>query len=149
MANEIQNEFFGAIRAIVEANPIATFDKTIIEMVKQKEDNDKKLLSLEILIGILSMIILLGFTISAAYIEMTDWLKVCLIVSGFIICFIGIYFAIKIEQTAGYYKCAKCGNKYVPSFNKVLFAMHFGRTRYMKCPKCCKKSWQKKVISKE
>ena len=124
-------------------------DKTIIEMVKQKEDNDKKLLSLEILIGILSMIILLGFTISAAYIEMTDWLKVCLIVSGFIICFIGIYFAIKIEQTAGYYKCAKCGNKYVPSFNKVLFAMHFGRTRYMKCPKCCKKSWQKKVISKE
>ncbi|MBE5754285.1 MAG: helix-turn-helix transcriptional regulator [Clostridiales bacterium] len=124
-------------------------DKTIIEMVKQKEDNDKKLLSLEILIGILSMIILLGFTISAAYIEMADWLKVCLIVSGFIICFIGIYFAIKIEQTAGYYKCAKCGNKYVPSFNKVLFAMHFGRTRYMKCPKCGKKSWQKKVISKE
>ena len=124
-------------------------DKTIIEMVKQKEDNDRKLLSLEILIGVLSMIILLGFTFCAAYIEMQDWLKVCLIISGFIICFIGIFFAIRIEQTAGYYECAKCGHKHVPTFSSVLWAMHYGRTRYMKCPNCGKRSWQKKVISKE
>lgn len=124
-------------------------DKTIIEMVKQKEDNDRKLLSLEILIGVLSMIILLGFTFCAAYIEMQDWLKVCLIVSSFIICFIGIFFAIRIEQTAGYYECAKCGHKHVPTFSSVLWAMHYGRTRYMKCPNCGKRSWQKKVISKE
>ena len=26
--------------------------------------------------------------------------------------------------------------------------MHVGRTRYMKCPECNEKSWQKKVISK-
>ena len=27
--------------------------------------------------------------------------------------------------------------------------MHYGRTRYMKCPKCNKRSWNKKVISKD
>lgn len=51
-------------------------------------------------------------------------------------------------QLAGYYECRKCNYKYIPSYNSVLFAMHTGRTRYMKCPHCGKKSWQKKVISK-
>ena len=54
-----------------------------------------------------------------------------------------------IEQTAGYYKCGKCGHCYVPTYGSVLGAMHYGRTRYMKCPECHKRSWQKKVLSKE
>ena len=36
-----------------------------------------------------------------------------------------------------------------PTYKAINLAMHMGRTRYMRCPKCCKKSWQKKVISKE
>ena len=56
--------------------------------------------------------------------------------------------ALKIEQTAGYYECQKCGHKYIPTFNSVMWAMHFGRTRYMKCPECNKRSWQKKVLKK-
>ena len=30
----------------------------------------------------------------------------------------------------------------------VFLAMHMNRTRYMKCPECGKKSWDKKVINK-
>ena len=58
----------------------------------------------------------------------------------------GMFYLLKIEQKAGYYECNKCHHKYVPTYNKVLWAMHFGRTRYMKCPECNKYSWQKKVI---
>ena len=32
-------------------------------------------------------------------------------------------------------------------FKSVLWAMHVNRTRYLKCPKCEKKSWNKKVLS--
>ena len=124
-------------------------EQNMLEMVKQKEEADKKLLGLEILIGILSMIILLGFTFVASFVEMQAWLRISLIAVGFIVCLIGIGFAIKIEQTAGYYECKKCHHKYVPTYNSVLWAMHFGRTRYMKCPKCNERSWQKKVISKD
>ena len=46
-------------------------------------------------------------------------------------------------------ECKKCGHRYVPTFKAVNLAMHMGRTRYLKCPECGKKSWQKKVISKE
>lgn len=124
-------------------------EKNMLEMVKQKEENDKKLLSVEILIGILSMIILLGFTFAASFFQMEDWLRIVLIVGGFIPCLVGIGFAIRIEQMAGYYECKKCHHKYVPTYNSVLWSMHFGRTRYMKCPKCEKRSWQKKRISKD
>lgn len=124
-------------------------EKLLIEMVKQKEESDKHLLSLEILIGTFSIIILLGFTFAASFFQMEDWLRIVFIIAGFVIGLIGIGFALRIEQTAGYYECKVCGHKYVPTYNSVLWAMHMGRTRYMKCPKCSKMSWQKKVISKD
>ena len=64
----------------------------------------------------------------------------------FIVCML---FALKVEQTAGYYECAKCGHRYVPAYCSVSMAMHVNRTRYMKCPACGKRSWQKKVLNKE
>lgn len=123
-------------------------EKTTLEMVMQKEQTDKKLLMLEIVIGILSIVVLLGFTFIASFVNMEDWLRIVLIVAGFVIAMIGCAFGIMIEQTAGYYECAKCGHRYVPTYSSVFFAMHSGRTRYMKCPKCHKRSWQKKKISK-
>ncbi|MBE6885229.1 MAG: DNA-binding protein, partial [Ruminococcaceae bacterium] len=34
-------------------------------------------------------------------------------------------------------------------YRAVAMAPHMGRTRYMRCPQCEKKSWQKKVLSKD
>lgn len=124
-------------------------EKNLLEMVKQKEEADKKLLHLEILIGIFSIIILLGFVFSAALVPMADWLRIVLIVVGFATAMVGICYAVKIEQTAGYYECAKCAHRYVPTYKSVLMAAHVNRTRYMRCPQCGEKSWQKKVLTKE
>ena len=124
-------------------------EKNLIDMVRKKEEADKHFLALEWVIGCLSVFILLAMSIIAAYIDMPDYLRVIIVLGGLIPCLIGIFFALRIEQTAGYYECKKCGHKHVPTYNQVLWAMHFGRTRYMKCPECEKWSWQKKVISKE
>ncbi len=124
-------------------------EKLILEMAKQKEYTDRSMLSLEILIGIFSMIILLGFTFTAAFVQMEDWLRIVLIIGGFIPFLAACFCAIRIEQTAGYYVCRKCGHRYIPTYSAVLWAPHVNRTRYMRCPKCNEKSWQKKVISKE
>ena len=120
----------------------------LIEMVKQKEESDKKMLLFENVIGALSVVIILGFITIAALIEMEPWIQAILICSGFVIGLIGLFFAIRIEQIAGYYECAHCGHKYVPKYSRVLFSAHVNRTRYMKCPACNKRSWQKKRISK-
>ena len=52
---------------------------------------------------------------------------------------------LKIEQEVGYYKCSNCENKHTPSYKKILLAPHIGRTRYLKCPNCNKRTWNKKI----
>ena len=124
-------------------------ENKILEMIKQKEESDKRLLMLEWVIGILSCIILFVPIFIGALLPMEEWKQLAIIFSGFIPGFVGLCFAMRIEQIAGYYECQHCKHRYVPTYKAVNFAMHMGRTRYMKCPKCGKKSWQKKVISKE
>ena len=124
-------------------------EKKLLEMIKEKEKSDKRLLAIEIVMGVIGVAIMLGLCIFAAYAPLEDWMRVVLIIIGCIPILVLAPFMFKIEQTAGYYKCQKCGNCYVPKYNKMILSMHMGRTRYLKCPKCNEKSWQKKVISKD
>ena len=82
----------------------------------------------------------------AAFINMSDVLRFVLIGVVFVLFIVGMIYALKIEQVAGYYECGKCHHKYVPTYKTVLFAQHINRTRYMRCPKCNQKSWNKKVL---
>ena len=123
-------------------------EKNLLDMVKQKEEDDKKLLRIEILMGILSILPLLISTVIVLIVPMEEWLGSVIVGTSIIPLLIATPFALKIEQTAGYYECKKCHYKYVPKYLSVFGAMHMGRTRYMKCPQCNKRSWQKKVIKK-
>ena len=124
-------------------------EKKLLETIREKERADQKLLMLEVVVGILCIAIFVPLILVAGLVQMEEWLRVVLILVGFLPLLAATPFMIRIEQTAGYYECQECGHRYVPSFKAVFLAMHMGRTRYMKCPKCGKRSWQKKVISKE
>lgn len=124
-------------------------ENLLLEMIKQKEKSDKNMLRSATIIGLFATIILLLLIMIAAVAEIKDWIRVVLVVLGFIIAFVGFFFALKIEQVAGYYQCKKCGHMHVPTYKEVNLAMHMGRTRYLKCPCCNQKSWHKKVIGKK
>lgn len=124
-------------------------EEMLLEMVKEKEERDKMLLIAEVIIGIVSLIPLLIATIFVAYNQsIEEWIRAVMVLTSIIPFLIALPFLIKIEQKAGYYKCSECGHCYIPTFKSVFWAMHMGRTRKMVCPKCGKKSWQKKVIEK-
>ena len=123
-------------------------EENLLEMAKLKEEKDKQLLRLEVVIGYTASITFFILIFVASFVEMELWLRILLIVAGLIIFAIGVGNAVKIEQVAGYYECPECNHKYVPTYQSVLWARHMGRTRKLKCPKCGKKSWNKKVISK-
>lgn len=123
-------------------------EENLLELKKQKEESDRSMLKSEIVIGSISTISFLLLIFIASLIEMPAVFRILLIIFGSAIFAIGVANAVKIEQTAGYYECGKCHYKYIPSYNSVFFSMHYGRTRYMKCPKCKEKSWNKKVITK-
>ena len=120
-------------------------EKNLIELSKQKEEADRRLLNTEIIMGVPLVVLFLGVMLIASKFEMDTWVRFAIIISDVIVFLIATFFMVGIEQKAGYYECQKCHHKYVPSYSSVCLAMHFGRTRYMKCPKCNQKSWQKKV----
>ena len=123
-------------------------EKNLLEMAQKEEMQNKKLMMYENVIGFSSTISFLILIFVSSFLVENNIAKIILFILAFILLIIGVSFALKIETETGYYECQKCHHKYIPKYSKVYFAMHYGTTRYMKCPKCNKRSWQKKTLSK-
>lgn len=123
-------------------------ERNLLMMKENEEKSNRALLKMEVVIVAISIAALLICFLAAAFAAKNDIWRAVLMASGLVIFLVGAMFGVKIEKDAGYYECAECGHKYVPEFKTVLFAQHIGRTRKMCCPKCGKKSWQKKVVTK-
>lgn len=121
-------------------------EENLLNLKRKEEYLTKSMLLLEWVIGIISTITLVTLLFVAIVAIESITLRIILISIGIIIFIIGVLSAIKIEQAAGYYECQHCHHKYIPTYKAVLFSIHMGRTRHMKCPECQHKSWNKKVI---
>lgn len=124
-------------------------ENNLLEMVKQKQEADKRLLHMELIAGIMACVPLALGMVIGLFVPMEEWKQVVIVLSSMIPLLVAIPFLLRVEQVAGYYECKHCHNQYVPEYKAVFIAPHMGRTRYMKCPKCHKWSWNKKTISKD
>ena len=117
-------------------------------MAKELERKNKTIWASMWAIMIVSLTALLaGITIAAFLIPEGIWQFV--IILGICIVFlIPCFYALKLEVSVGAYKCKNCGHEIVPTYRQALNAMHMGTTRYLKCPKCNKRTWCKKVLKK-
>lgn len=123
-------------------------EDNLVIMAKQEVKQTKKMFFYENVIGIGSTIIFAILIFMSVYFVENGGIKILLFIFAFLFLITGVSIALKIETEEGYYECQKCHHKYIPSYRQVYFAMHIGRTRYMKCPHCQKRSWQKKIYSK-
>lgn len=133
---------------IIKDNYMEKAEEKLLELKARNDEYAKKMLNLEYVIGFSASITFITLIYVASYIEMETLVRILLIALGLIIFVVGVIYSLKIEQEAGYYECGKCHHKYIPTYKSVLFSMHMGRTRKMKCPKCGEKSWNKKVLTK-
>ena len=123
-------------------------EENLLEMAKKEEKQNKKMMFYENVIGFTSSISFIILIFIVAYFIENIIAKVIVFLLAFVILIVGISIALKIETEEGYYECKNCHNKYVPTYKQVYFAMHYGKTRYMKCPKCGSWSWNRKVLNK-
>ena len=121
-------------------------ENNLLTLKAQQEQSHKFLLALENVIGYMSSITYIIFIFIASFVDLPTYLRIFLIAFGFVYIIIGFHFCLSIEKDAGFYECQHCHHKHVPTYKQVLFSLHYGRTRYMRCPNCKKKSWQKKVV---
>ena len=124
-------------------------ERLLLEMAKDLERKNKTIWTSMWVIMIVSMIALLvGLFIAAFVIPEGVW-QLVTIIALCVVFLIPCFYALKLEVSVGAYKCKNCGNEIVPTYTQALNAMHRGTTRYLKCPKCNKRTWCKKVLNKE
>ncbi len=124
-------------------------EENLLAMRKEIEEKNRQMLRTEYLIALPAVVSGLVMVFIASFVEMPVWLRITLIGFALVMIVAVAFIAVGIEQKAGYYECQHCHHRYVPTYWQVNLAMHNGRTRYMKCPECGKRSWQKKVLTKK
>lgn len=144
------NELFAGERLSMD-NYKEIAQKNLLEMRRQEEKANKRLLNAEKILGIVAVATSLAMVVSGLLVaESSPVVSIVLCSLAGLTVLVFAFYGIKIEHEAGYYECPECGERYIPdSYWKVCFAPHFGSTRKMTCPKCGKRAYQKKVLTKE
>ncbi len=121
-------------------------EQLLLDIAKEVEQKNKTIwICMWIIIGVSITALLAGLLISKYLIPEGVWQLITIL--GLCILFLApCFYALKLEVSIGAYKCKNCGHEIVPTYSEALNAMHMGTTRYLKCPKCNKRTWCKKVL---
>ena len=123
-------------------------EQLLLDMAKELERKNKTIWNAMWVIMTVSLIGLIGgLALIAFFIPEGPWMIVAILALCALF-LIPCFYALKLEVSVGAYKCKNCGHEIVPTYAQALNAMHRGTTRYLKCPKCNKRTWCKKVIKK-
>ncbi len=124
-------------------------EELLLEMAKELEKKNKTIWRSMWVLMIVSVVgLLAGCAITAFLIPEGVW-QVVATLAITVVFMIPCFYALKLEISVGAYKCKNCGHEIVPTYSEALWAMHSGTTRYLKCPKCKKRTWCKKVLTRE
>ena len=135
------NELFAGERLSMD-NYKEIAEKNLLEMRRQEEKANKRLLDAEKILGIVAVVTSLAMVVSGLLVaESNPVVSIVLCSLAGLTVLVFAFYGIKIEHEAGYYECPECGERYIPD--------SFGSTRKMTCPKCGKRAYQKKVLTKE
>ena len=119
-------------------------EENIMNILQEKAEAKKKIV---ISVIIVLVTLLAGATLSlvGGFVEMQVWLRCVLQVIAGIIVVTGICLVCVLDRDAGAFECSHCGERFVPSMKEYIFTSQFLTKRKLKCPKCGKTSYCKKV----
>ena len=123
-------------------------EQLLLDMAKELEKKTKTIWHSMWAIMIVSMTALFAGILLAAFLIPEGVWQLVTILGVCVVFLTPCFYALKLEVSVGAYKCKNCSNEIVPTYTEALFAMHMGTTRHLKCPKCGKRTWCKKVLKK-
>ena len=123
-------------------------EQLLLDMAKEVESKNKIIwTSMWVIMGVSMIALLAGIFLTVFLVPEGPWQLVTILLIC-VVFLIPCFYALKLEVSVGAYKCKNCGHEIVPTYKQALNAMHRGTTRYLKCPKCNKRTWCKKVLKK-
>ena len=123
-------------------------EQLLLDLAKETEEKNKIIWTSMWVIMIVSMISLFAGIAIVAFLVPEGIVQLILILGLCVIFLLPCFYALKLEVSVGCYKCKNCGQEIIPTYSEALWAIHRGTTRYLKCPKCNKRTWCKKIIKK-
>ena len=143
------SELFAGERIDME-NLRESNEKLLLELKEGEERSNRKLLHIRISLIVISLVVYMAILIIASFLfkmELRNF-AIPLFITAFVLLISLVTIAILIERDAGYFECPECGERYVPTMRAFIVSPHMGTTHHLKCPKCGKKAWHKKVMTK-
>ena len=123
-------------------------EQLLLEMAKEIEKKNKTIWSSMWVLMLINMVWFLGGICVATLLIPEGVWQLVTVLGVTLVFIVPCFYALKLEVSVGAYRCKECGHEIVPTYKQALNAMHRGTTRYLKCPKCNKRTWCKKVIKK-
>lgn len=123
-------------------------EQLLLDMAEEIEKKNKTIWTAMWAIMIVSVTALIVGLLIAAYLIPEGVWQLVAILAITVVFLVPCFYALKLEVSVGVYKCKVCGEEIVPTYSEALSAAHMGTTRRLRCPKCQKRTWCKKVIKK-
>ena len=125
-------------------------DELLIELAKQDELKNKRLITDMWVLTTTAFIFYTALIIISSILLGEGPVLAAIVCISTAILLIVCFYGFKLEVDAGYFECRHCHHVFEEkNYFKLLMAPHMGTSRYQKCPKCGKRTFAKKVMTKE
>ena len=124
-------------------------EKIILETFEREKRINKRNIIGEIIVGIILILLGLISILTVSYASLSYPLRLLFIVLTILCECVGIGGLAILDANTGYYECESCHERFVPAMKEYVFGLHTMKKRKLPCPKCGKKTWCSKKISKE
>lgn len=135
---------------LIDADYKKKAEDNMMSLIKEREENKKKM-AYSAVTGLTAIISFIAIIVVVANYSdvIPNIAKGILIVAACAVFAVGFIAAVHGERTIGYYKCSVCGKKFTPSYVEYASGLKTLTSRRLICPDCGKRTWCKKVMSKE
>lgn len=96
--------------------------------------------------AIVTILITLGLILLAGFVIEEVWIKILVCVMSVLLVVSNIALILLVAVNTEVYECCHCGEKFVPTMREYLMGAHTMKKRYLRCPYCHKKGWNKCYI---
>ena len=122
-------------------------EENMVNLVKETQESKKKIILSAVVAGLV-IVAAMPLFILAGVIEMEVWIRVLLLVIGFIIMVVGIAVACVLDRDAGAFECPECKERFVPDMKSYVMGPHTITKRKLTCPKCGCNKYCKHVLTR-
>ena len=122
-------------------------EENMMNLMKENEEN-KRLFSVSIICGVITIIAVLALVLIASFIEMPVIVRILIIIFAVATAAIGIGAAVVLDVKAGYFECPYCKELFIPTTSEYVKGYHTLTKRKLTCPKCGKSGMCKKRITR-